>query len=342
MTVDLHHDASLKALNTFGVEAQTAMLAEVRSASDLPGLFAAVEANQVPWFVLGDGSNVLFVDDMPGVVIRPLISGIELLADDGTTARVRAGAGENWHRLVEWTLAQGLGGLENLALIPGTVGAAPVQNIGAYGVELDTCIAAVEAFDVVHRRQVRLAPSDCGFAYRDSRFKQERDRWLITAVEFDLRRGGELTLDYAGIRDEMAARGVARPDARAVFDAICALRRRKLPDPAVIGNAGSFFKNPLVHDAQAAFLRDHHPTMPSWPASDGRIKLSAAWLIENAGLKGYRDGDAGISDRHALVLVNYGKASGRQLVDLATHVQDIVEARFGVRLEPEPRILAFT
>lgn len=342
MTLSVHHDASLRTLNTFGVDVHAALLAEVRSADELPALFASIQAMATPWLVLGEGSNLLFVDDVPGVVVRPLISGIDILSDDGQRVRVRAGAGENWHRLVEWTLAHGLCGLENLALIPGTVGAAPVQNIGAYGVELDACIAAVEAFDVAASRHLRLLPGDCGFAYRDSRFKQESDRWVITAVEFDLVRDGGLTLDYAGIRDEIAARGIAVPDARALFDAVCSLRRRKLPDPGVIGNAGSFFKNPMVHDAQAAFIRDHHPAMPSWAAGNGRTKLSAAWLIEQSGLKGYRVKDAGISDRHALVLVNHGSATGRELLAVARHVQDTVDARFGVRLEPEPRILVFT
>jgi len=342
MTLDIHHDASLKALNTFRVDARAAMLVDVHSADGLPALFAAIRLNALPWLALGEGSNLLWVDDMPGVVVRPMMRGVEILADDGTTVRVLAGAGENWHRLVEWTLAQGLCGLENLALIPGTVGAAPVQNIGAYGVELDRRIAAVTAFDTVDGVQVRLAPDDCGFAYRDSRFKREGNRWIITAVEFDLRRDGELVLDYAGLADELSTRGEARPNALAVLDAVCALRRRKLPDPAVIGNAGSFFKNPIVHDAQAGYIRDHHPTLPSWPTADGRAKLSAGWLIEQCGLKGYRVGDAGVSDRHALVLVNHGNASGRGILAVAHHVQAQVEARFGVALEPEPRVLVFT
>ncbi len=343
MTLDIHHDASLKALNTFGVDARAALLANVHAADELPTLFAAIRANAMPWLALGEGSNLLWVDDMPGVVVRPLIRGMDIHADDGHIARVRAGAGENWHRLVDWTLEQGLSGLENLALIPGTVGAAPVQNIGAYGIELDRYIAAVDAFDVVEDRHVRLSAADCGFAYRDSRFKQERDRWLITAVEFDLPRHYEPSLDYAGIREELAKRHVATPDARAVFDAVSALRRRKLPDPVVTGNAGSFFKNPIVHDTQAAFIRDHHPALPSWPAMDeSHVKLSAAWLVEQCGLKGYRVGDAGVSDRHALVLVNHGSASGRQILAVAQHVQRTVEARFGVQLEPEPRVLVFT
>ena len=340
MTLELHYGASLKALNTLRVDASAAVLAEVGCANELPNLFAAINARRTPWMALGEGSNVLFVDDFPGVVVQPRFTGIEVLNEQNGRARIRAGAGENWHRFVEWTLASGFRGLENLALIPGTVGAAPVQNIGAYGVELERYITLVHAYDTLEHRLRRLSPAECGFAYRDSRFKRERDRWLITAVEFLLPHRAALMLDYAGVRDELTASGVDEPTAQDVFEAICAIRRRKLPDPALIGNAGSFFKNPIILDAQAAFIRDHHPNLPSWPAGDGRTKLSAAWLIERSGLRGYRHGDAGISGRHALVLVNHGHASGRELFALARHVQETVEARFGVALEPEPRIVA--
>jgi UDP-N-acetylmuramate dehydrogenase len=342
MTLDVHHRVSLRSLNTFRVDATAAVMAEVRRADDLPFLFAAIGDAGVPWLALGEGSNVLFVDDVPGVVVRPLIAGVDVVEDRGDRVRIRVGAGENWHALVEWTLGQGFTGLENLALIPGTVGAAPVQNIGAYGVEIDRCIAAVEAFDIDAGTIRRLGPEECGFGYRDSRFKREPGRWLISAVEFELYRGSRPQVGYAGLADELAAQGVDSPDAQAVFEAVCALRRRKLPDPARIGNAGSFFKNPAVPDAQAAFIRDHWPTMPSWPSGAGHVKLSAAWLLERAGLKGHRLGDAGVSDHHALVLVNHGSATGRQLLELSRHIQHAVEAQFGVRLEPEPRILVFT
>lgn len=200
-------------------------------------------------------------------------------------------------------------------------------------------MTAVEAFEVASGQLRRLDAQACGFAYRDSRFKREPGRWLITAVELDLPRQAEPVTGYAGIEAELAAAGVDRPDARAVFEAVCALRRRKLPDPAAIGNAGSFFKNPVVPALQVAFIRDHHPDLPCWPAGADHAKLSAAWLIERCGLKGHRQGDAGVSDRHALVLVNHGQATGAQLLALARHVQDAVQARFGVALEPEPVIV---
>lgn len=339
MSLHLEHDADLRGLNTFGVPARAAMLARVDDAGELPGLFAAIAGQGLPWLALGQGSNLLFAGDPQGIVVQPVLAGIAIAGESAGLARVRAGAGESWHGLVEWTLAQGLCGLENLALIPGTVGAAPVQNIGAYGVELAGFVAAVEAFDIGAGVLRRLEPGDCGFAYRDSRFKREPGRWLITAVELDLPRDAEPVIGYAGLEAELAAAGVTRPDARAVFEAVCALRRRKLPDPARIGNAGSFFKNPVVPALQAAFVRDHHPDLPCWPAGAEHVKLSAAWLIEHSGLKGHRIGDAGVSDRHALVLVNHGGATGAQLLALARHVQDTVQARFGVALEPEPVII---
>jgi UDP-N-acetylmuramate dehydrogenase len=339
--LELEHDASLRTLNSFGVEAHAAMLARVDDSAELPGLFAAVADQGLPWLALGEGSNVLFVDNYPGVLVQPQLPGIDALDDDGDQVRLRVGAGENWHRLVADCLDRGLCGLENLALIPGSVGAAPVQNIGAYGVELDRFVVAVEAFDVQAGALVRLAAGQCGFAYRDSRFKREPGRWLITAVELALPRRAEPVTGYAGVAEALAARGVDgdHATAREVFDAVCDLRRRKLPDPAQIGNAGSFFKNPVVPALQAAFIADHHPGLPAWPAGADHSKLSAAWLIEQCGLKGHRQGDAAVSDRHALVLVNHGQATGAQLWALAEVVRDTVEARFGVRLEPEPRII---
>jgi UDP-N-acetylmuramate dehydrogenase len=290
---------------------------------------------------LGEGSNVLFVGHYPGVAVRPQLPGIDVLDADADRVRLRVGAGENWHRLVGACLDRGLCGLENLALIPGSVGAAPVQNIGAYGVELDRFVQAVEAFDVQAGAPVRLPADQCGFAYRDSRFKREAGRWLITAVELVLPLRAEPVTGYAGVAEALALRGMDRSaaTARDVFEAVCDLRRRKLPDPALVGNAGSFFKNPVVPALQAAFIADHHPGLPAWPAGPDRTKLSAAWLIEQCGLKGHRQGDAAVSDRHALVLVNHGRATGAQLWALAGAVRDTVEARFGVRLEPEPLII---
>jgi UDP-N-acetylmuramate dehydrogenase len=272
-------------------------------------------------------------------VLSPVARGIRILEDGGNDALVRVDAGENWNDFVHWSLGKGFGGLENLILIPGSVGAAPSQNIGAYGVEVREFIESVEAFDREGGRIVRLSNADCAFAYRDSLFKHEPDRYLVCAVEFRLPRRRELRLDYAGVREELAAMKIDAPSHAAVADAVMRLRLRKLPNPAEIGNAGSFFKNPVVSTARAGDLQRTHPTLPSWPAEDGRRKLSAAWLVEACGFKGLRKGDAGVSERHALVLVNHGAASGEQIRTLAQHIMDGVQARFGIRIEPEPRIV---
>jgi UDP-N-acetylmuramate dehydrogenase len=334
----LLENAALAGLNTLRVAATARWLAELRSADALPRLLESPAA-QGPLLVLGEGSNVLFAGDFPGLVLRPLLTELRILDDDGTTARVRAAAGVGWDSFVDWTLARGLAGLENLALIPGYVGAAPIQNIGAYGVEVAEAITCVEAWDRDECRVDRLARDECAFGYRDSVFKRDPGRWIVTAVEFRLSRTAALRLDYAGVRAELSSMGATVPTPRQVADAVRRLRRRKLPDPAVIGNAGSFFKNPVVDAALAERLRREHPDVPVYPAVDGTSKLSAAWLIERCGWRGHRDGDAGIAAQHALVLVNHGAASGAELLSLARRVAGSVELRFGIRLEPEPRIV---
>ena len=334
----LLEDAPLAALNTLRVAARARWLAELSSAADLPRLLDSSAARE-GLMVLGEGSNVLFAADFPGLVLRPRFAAVGIVSDDGETATVRAEAGAGWDALVDWTLARGLAGLENLALIPGLAGAAPIQNIGAYGVEVAQSIAAVDAWDRHAGRLVRLGREDCAFGYRDSVFKQAPERWIVTAVEFRLSRSAPLRLDYAGVREELVAMGVTAPGAREVAEAVRRLRRRKLPDPARIGNAGSFFKNPVVTQERAARLRATYQGLPAYPAGPGLAKLSAAWLIERCGWKGHRSGDAGIAAQHALVLVNHGRASGAELLALARRVAASVEERFGVRLEPEPRIV---
>lgn len=334
----LAENAPLAALNTLRVAANARWLATLRDPAALPALLA-LPAARPPLLVLGQGSNVLFAADFPGLVLRPAFADVRLLDDDGDTATVRAEAGASWDGLVDWTLARGLGGLENLALIPGLVGAAPIQNIGAYGAEVAEAIECVEAWDRHAGRPVRLARDECAFGYRDSLFKRDPQRWIVTAVEFRLSRSAPLRLDYSGVREELAAVGATRPTASQVAEAVRRLRRRKLPDPAVIGNAGSFFKNPVVDAAVAARLREAHPDAPVFPAGAAQRKLSAAWLIERCGWRGHREGDAGIAAEHALVLVNHGHASGAELVALARRVAQSVEQRFGVRLEPEPCIV---
>jgi UDP-N-acetylmuramate dehydrogenase len=253
---------------------------------------------------------------------------------------VHAEAGANWDALVERSLMAGWAGLENLALIPGLAGAAPIQNIGAYGAELDEFVQTVTAWDRTTGRSRELTREQCEFGYRDSRFKREVDRWIVTHLQLRLPRRHALRLDYSGVREELTAMGISQIMPRDVAAAVRRIRRRKLPDPAEIGNAGSFFKNPVVASSRAEALRSAHPGLPLYPTGvAGRSKLSAAWLIEACGWRGRRIGDAGVADGHALVLVNHGSASGQQLLDLARSVAAAVSREFGIELEPEPRIV---
>jgi UDP-N-acetylmuramate dehydrogenase len=335
----LQRDAPLGSMNTLRVVATARWLATVEDPAALPAALAERDVCDLPLLVLGEGSNVLFAGDFDGLVLRPAWRSVRIVADDGWTALVRADAGHGWDALVDWTLAQGLAGLENLSLIPGLVGAAPIQNIGAYGAEVREVVKAVEAWERPLGRMSRLDASECGFSYRDSVFRREPDRWIVSAVEFSLDRRRDPNLAYSGVREEVAAMGFANPTPAQVAQAVRRLRRRKLPDPSAIGNAGSFFKNPVVPAALADELRAANAGLQAHPAGEGSSKLSAAWLIEACGWRGFREGDAGVSAQHALVLVNHGGATGMQLLGVARRVADSVEHRFGVRLEPEPRIV---
>jgi UDP-N-acetylmuramate dehydrogenase len=330
-------NAPLEARNTFRVPARAELLIDVKQLEVLPDLFKQAGLKS-QLLVLGAGSNMLFTRDWPGVVLSLTASGIRIVEDRGDAALIRVEAGENWNDFVYWSLGRGFCGLENLALIPGTVGAAPIQNIGAYGAEVREFVHIVEVFDRDTGQFSRLSNADCAFAYRDSIFKRTPGRYLVTAVEFLLPRTRELRLDYAGVRDELAAMKIEAPTALLVAEAVSRLRLRKLPNPALIGNAGSFFKNPVVPREVAERLRAEHPTLPAWP-NEGDVKLSAAWLIETRGFKGLREGDAGVSSQHALVLVNHGNANGGQIWALAQRVRDGVNQRFGVMLEPEPIVI---
>lgn len=351
--VRIVRDAPLRDRNTLGVPARAALLAEVADARALPELLSREGFVGTAPLLVGGGSNLLFAGnpDVPVVVLTG--EAVSVVSDDGTDAVVRAEAGANWHGFVLYTLARGLGGLENLALIPGTVGAAPIQNIGAYGVEVCERIRAVEAFEPAIGAWHRLTADACAFGYRDSLFKRQPDRFIVTAVEFALSRAPQVRVDYAGLGEALAAAGHASPTPRQVADAVIAIRSSKLPDPAVLGNAGSFFKNPIVPAAQADALRAAHPRLPVFPVAPfpadalahgeephgPRSKLSAAWLIDACGWKGHRRGDAGVAASHALVLVNHGAASGAELLALARDIAASVHDRFGVAIEPEPRVV---
>ena len=333
-------DVSLAGRNTLRVAARAGAMCEIKALDDLPEALQLAELKNMPVLVLGEGSNVLFAGDYPGLVLCISADDCRILSQDGSHALIRAEAGMRWNDLVNWTLARGWNGLENMALIPGTVGACPIQNIGAYGAEVAEFIDTVEAFNRSTGQFKRLGNADCGFGYRDSRFKREIDEWVICAVEFRLDRNRPLKMNYAGVAEELAAMGIDTPSALHLAEAISRIRTRKLPNPDLVGNAGSFFKNPVVADADAERFLAQYTGAPVFPSGQtGSRKLSAAWLIEQAGWKGHRAGDAGISEQHALVLVNYGSATGAELLALADAVVDSVERRFGIRLDPEPRIL---
>ena len=332
--------ADLAARNTLRVAATARWSATVFDVAALPAVLMLPQFAGLPSLVLGEGSNVLFAADYPGVVLRIAAAAVRIEPMGEDAAVVHAEAGANWDALVEQSLAAGWSGLENLALIPGLAGAAPIQNIGAYGVELDEFVHSVTAWDRTTGRTHELTRAECGFGYRDSRFRREVDRWIVTHLCLRLPRQHALRLDYSGVREELTAMGVTDPTPHAVAVAVRRIRRRKLPDPAEIGNAGSFFKNPVVAASQATGLRSAHPGLPVYPTgSAGKSKLSAAWLIEACGWRGQRVGDAGVADRHALVLVNHGTASGHELLELARRIAASVSERFGIQLEPEPRIV---
>ncbi len=333
-------DADLRELNTLHLPAHAGRLQVVEDAADLPALTDTLSQRGECFLVLGGGSNIVFGADFAGTVLLMRTRGIELLERASDSVLVSVAAGETWHDWVAFALEQGWHGLENLALIPGTVGAAPVQNIGAYGVELIDRLDHVVAWDTADRCWLRLSAADCRAGYRDSIFKHElAGRAIITQVGFRLTTRPDVSCDYADLRHELAAHGIAQPTPRDVFDAVCTVRRAKLPDPAVLGNAGSFFRNPVLPPAEAQRLIDTHPGVPHYPAPNGSVKFAAAWLIDRCGWKGVRRGDAGVHERQALVLVNYGSATAEQLLCLAAEIQDSVRTRFGVSLEPEPLIL---
>lgn len=329
-------DVSLRRYNTFGVEARAARVVQIDSVGELPGqaFFPATD------LVLGGGSNVLLADDLNGTVFLNRIRGMRIVSDEQDSVLVEACAGEIWHSLVLWTLAQGLSGLENLSLIPGLSGAAPLQNIGAYGVELADLLESVQAWDWAAGRLLRFGNRDCGFGYRSSRFKSDNaQRYLITAIRLRLSRSYQPRLSYPGLAEQLAAMGISQPTAQQVSRAVIALRKRKLPDPARLGNAGSFFTNPVVDPGQAESLRRRFPELPVHALGARHAKLGAAWMIEHCGWKGYRHGDAGVAEQHALVLVNHGRASGAQILELADMVRQSVHETFGIELQTEPVIV---
>ncbi|MCM0610774.1 MAG: UDP-N-acetylmuramate dehydrogenase [Ideonella sp. WA131b] len=343
-TLHVQHRASLRDHNSFGLPALAHTLVRITSDADVRRVVDHPEWGRAPKFVLGGGSNLVLTKDLDAVVLKVEVRGLRLVAQQPDAWIVEAGAGEGWHDTVAWTLAQGWPGLENLALIPGSVGAAPVQNIGAYGVELKDRFHSLDAVDLVTGRSVSLDAAACRFGYRDSVFKHEgfgglAGKSVITRVRFRLPRPWRPVLGYLDLERKRAETGIADPDAQTLFDWVCAIRRAKLPDPAVIGNAGSFFKNPVVSAEQCRDIIGRDPEVVHYPLPDGRCKLAAGWLIDACGWKGKTVGRAGVYEKQALVLVNRGGASGAEVLTLARAIQESVYGRFGIRLEPEPVVV---
>lgn len=344
----VEQNAPLQRHNTFGIVAKARTLVRVRGEPDVQAVLADPLLGKEPLFVLGGGSNIVLTGDVKATVLKVEVPGRRILEDGPRSVLVEAGAGENWHEFVTWTLEQGLGGLENLALIPGTVGAAPVQNIGAYGLELQDRFDSLDAIDLLTGRIFTLDAGQCAFGYRDSVFKHSaaRDsdlglagRALILRVRMRLPKPWKPVLGYLDLQRKMTETGTAAPTARQIYDWVCAIRSAKLPDPRVIGNAGSFFKNPTVTPEQCQDIIARDPGIVHYPMPDGSVKLAAGWLIDACGWKGKSVGQAGVYEKQALVLVNRGGATGGEVVTLARAIQTSVYERFGIRLEPEPVVV---
>lgn len=335
----------LQRFNSLGIVAKAQMLVRISSQADIESLLADPSFAAQSKFVLGGGSNIVLTRDIKSTVLKVEIRGRRLVMENAKVTVVEAGAGENWHDFVSWTLQQGYWGLENLALIPGTVGAAPVQNIGAYGIELQDRFDSLDAVDLQSGRLFSLNAAQCGFGYRDSVFKHVStpfglaDRAMIVRVRFALPKPWKPVLGYADLEKKMLETGIRQPTALDIYEWVCGIRRAKLPDPAVLGNVGSFFKNPCVTPDQCADIIARDPKVVYYRLDDGSVKLAAGWLIDACGWKGKSVGHASVYEKQALVLVNRGGASGGEVMTLAKAIQTSVYERFGIRLEPEPVVI---
>ena len=337
--MQIKNDFSLKGFNTFGIDVRAKEFVLVKDHQDLFDLILKRDLTKEKFLMLGGGSNILFTKDFEGLLIKNEITGIEIIKEDAQQVLVRVGAGMKWHELVLYCIERGWGGLENLSLIPGTVGASPIQNIGAYGVEVKDLIDEVEGIDLIQKNTRKIKSQECEFGYRSSVFKTRlKNSFLITAVVFRLNKQNQLHVEYGAIRDELSRMKVDHPTIRDVSNAVINIRQSKLPDPKIIGNAGSFFKNPVVSQEKLDILKVAYPSIVSYPFKND-FKLAAGWLIEQAGWKGYREGNVGCHEKQALVLVNHGNASGLEILQLAQKIQQSVYAKFGVELEMEVNVI---
>jgi UDP-N-acetylmuramate dehydrogenase len=338
--MNIEQQVSLKQYNTFGIDVKARFMASVSGADDIRMLLSNESLRHMDRLILGGGSNVLFTRNWDGLVLLNRIPGIRIKKDDGDRVWVEAGSGVVWHELVMWCINEGLGGIENLSLIPGSVGAGPMQNIGAYGVELKDTFDSLEAIDLETLEFRIFTATECRFGYRESVFKHElRNRYFITSVTLCLNRRPILNTSYGAIRQELERMGVVKPGLREVSDAVIRIRKSKLPDPAQLGNAGSFFKNPEITADEFERIKNEWPNVVAYPTTAGKVKLAAGWLIEQCGWKGRVVGHTGSHKDQALVLVNYGGASGSEIYELALQIRDSVLKQFGVRIDPEVNVI---
>lgn len=337
----LQENVDLSPYNTFGIRATARYFVTVRSVEEARQVFESTLFRDHEHLILGGGSNILLTRNFPGLVIKNEIGGIAVVNEDDAFVQLKVGSGENWHRLVMFCVERGFGGIENLSLIPGTVGAAPMQNIGAYGVEIRDVIHNVEAVDTSAGVVRRFARDECAFGYRESVFKQElKNKYFISSITLTLtRKDHHFNISYGAIKDVLAEKNVGEVSLRAISDAVIDIRSRKLPDPAVIGNAGSFFKNPSIDTVAFGRLKHDYPTVPSFPGENQLVKVPAAWLIEQCGWKGKTVDNIGVHKNQALVLVNYGGGDGKKIWDLAMQIQASVREKFDIALQPEVNVI---
>lgn len=333
-------NVSLRPYNTFGIDASACYFATFDSPAALQAILEDPQWETVPKMILGGGSNILLTKDYDGLVLKNEIKGISIIKEDSEHVYVQAGAGENWHQFVMYCIAKNLAGLENLSLIPGNVGASPMQNIGAYGVEIKDVFYELDAWHIKDQKLVKFSKDACEFGYRESVFKHKyKDQFVILQVTYRLNKTPHFNTSYGAIEQEIERMGVKELSIRAISDAVIHIRSSKLPNPAEIGNAGSFFKNPEISKEKYESLKEAFPAIVAYPLPHDQYKLAAGWLIEQSGWKGYRDGDAGVHAKQALVLVNYGRATGEELVELSWKVIESVKEKFGVVLEREVNII---
>lgn len=335
----LFQNYPLQDVTTFHAKVFAKYYTVFSSVDFLKQILTSPEVKSMPFIILGGGSNVLFTGNFNGVIIRNAIEGIEVVKEEEDAIYIKANAGEKWHDVVLYCVNRNYGGIENLSLIPGTAGAGPIQNIGAYGVELKDVLVELEAINIHTLEMEKFTNAECKFGYRDSIFKEEqKGKYIILSVILKLNKNPKVNVSYGTLSKELEGMGITRPTVKDVSNAVIKIRSAKLPDPEKLGNAGSFFKNPVIANAQFERLKEEHPGVVSFPAADGHAKIAAGWLIEQSGWKGKRIGDAGVHKDQALVLVNYGNATGKEIFDLSTQVINSVKQKFGIELEREVNI----